>query len=182
MGWTSYYAGKPESCHEHYMNLAIEEAKQCAAPKKFGAVVVYYGSGVEGRIIGKAHSTVLEDHDPTMHAELKAIGMACRAVGNNRLMLKESTLYTTCEPCLMCAAAMKWAHIEGLVYGIQRGQSPHNFLDSQPWHQYIAHSLNLFNLHGGVLADKCLELMPPPPATFEVTINRAMFDYEWPNI
>jgi tRNA(adenine34) deaminase len=75
-----------------------------------GAVVVS-----EGRIIGRGHNQVESLGDPTAHAEILAIGAACRSLGVPRLT--GSSIYVTMEPCAMCAGAMVLSRVRRLVYG-----------------------------------------------------------------
>jgi tRNA(adenine34) deaminase len=75
-----------------------------------GAVLV-----VEGQIIGRGHNRVITVNDPTAHAEVEALREAARETGNYRLA--GSTLYTTIEPCAMCAGAIVHARVGRLVFG-----------------------------------------------------------------
>ena len=79
----------------------------------FGAVVV---SGDE--IVGAAWNRVVGSRDPTAHAEIEAIRAACRKLESFHLAGCE--LYTTCEPCPMCLAAIHWAHIDAVHYALSR--------------------------------------------------------------
>lgn len=76
----------------------------------FGCAVV-----LAGRLIASGYNTVWRDSDPTRHAEVNAIGAACRALAG--LDLSGATLYATCEPCPMCFSAAHWARISRIVYG-----------------------------------------------------------------
>jgi len=67
------------------------------------------------KIMAKAVTTVEKDKDPTSHAELKVISKMCRK--NKNYHLKGYYLYSTQEPCPMCASAIVWARIKGVVYG-----------------------------------------------------------------
>ena len=58
------------------------------------------------------------DNDPTAHAEVNAIRMACKKLGT--FDLSGCTIYTSCEPCPMCLSAIYWAHIERIYYGNTR--------------------------------------------------------------
>lgn len=145
----------------HYMGLAIEAAKLCVEHKKFAAVVV-----CDGRVIVTACSAQGVDCDITRHAELVAISKASQALKGDTSQFRHCTLYTTCEPCMMCWGAVLWAKIGRVVYGMEPTQSPHNFCDS--YAVYRAHHLPLNGpglpnpeVRGGVRADECLELMPP---------------------
>ena len=79
----------------------------------FGAVVVK-----SGRIVGSGWNQVTSTNDPTAHAEICAIREACRRL--NTFHLEECELYTSCEPCPMCLAAIYWARIKNVYYGNTR--------------------------------------------------------------
>jgi guanine deaminase len=68
----------------------------------FGAIVVK-----DGKIISRGFNRVLETNDPTAHAEVVAIREACKALGT--WQLDGCEIYTSCEPCPMCLAAIYWA-------------------------------------------------------------------------
>lgn len=98
---------------EKYMRVAIEEAKGSASSGQYalGAAVV----GVGEEIISVAHTTLHENNDPTCHAEINAIRVACQK--QNSRYLVGCWLYTTLEPCPMCTSAAVWAKMEGIVFG-----------------------------------------------------------------
>src|SRR3990167_5571529 len=75
-----------------------------------GAIIV----SAEGQVLGSGYNISIQQHDPCAHAELCAIRQACHNVKNYRL--PHATLYTTLEPCLMCAGAMLHARIKRLVF------------------------------------------------------------------
>lgn len=95
-----------------YMKEALKEARlaQAADEVPIGAVVV-----CKGRIVGKGHNMTERLKDPTAHAEMIAITAATEALGGK--YLSDCTLYVTIEPCPMCASALAWAQVGGLVYG-----------------------------------------------------------------
>ena len=76
----------------------------------FGAVVVR-----GGKVIATGVNLVTAINDPTAHAEVTAIRAACKALGTFQLTGCE--VYTSCEPCPMCLAAIYWARCEGIFYG-----------------------------------------------------------------
>lgn len=96
---------------EKWMRLAVEEARVSLREGNsgFGALVVR-----EGEILALAHDTDATDHDPTAHAELKAIRAAAKRLGG---ALSGCLLVATHEPCPMCAAAALWAGIREIAYG-----------------------------------------------------------------
>jgi len=67
------------------------------------------------RIIAEAFTTINKNQDPTCHAEINAIKIASKKLKSKRL--EKCYMYSTFEPCPMCAAAMVWARMEGIVYG-----------------------------------------------------------------
>jgi tRNA(Arg) A34 adenosine deaminase TadA len=79
----------------------------------FGTVVVN-----RGQIVGRGWNQVTSLLDPTAHAEVMAIRDACRAL--QRPELRGCELYTTCEPCPMCLAAIYWARLDRIFYACTR--------------------------------------------------------------
>ncbi|MGC2636003.1 MAG: nucleoside deaminase [Acidobacteriaceae bacterium] len=76
----------------------------------FGAVIVRNGA-----IVGEGVNRVTAENDATAHAEVCAIRAACRALGV--FSLQGCEIYTSCEPCPMCLAAIYWAHIDRIWFG-----------------------------------------------------------------
>ena len=97
---------------EQAMRLALAEARAAAAAGEVpvGAVLVK-----DGRVIATGRNAPIGRHDPTAHAEIAALRMAARALGNYRL--DGCTLYVTLEPCAMCAGAMLHARLARVVFG-----------------------------------------------------------------
>lgn len=79
----------------------------------FGAVVVY-----KGKIIGEGWNKVTSINDPTAHAEVEAIRQACKKLKS--FDLAGAVIYTSCEPCPMCLAAIYWARIQKIYYANTR--------------------------------------------------------------
>jgi tRNA(Arg) A34 adenosine deaminase TadA len=90
--------------------LAQAEASAQDGEVPVGAVVV-----LEGAIIGSGRNAVIGLSDPTAHAEIVALRDAARTIGNYRLT--GATVYSTVEPCAMCAGALVHARVTRLVYG-----------------------------------------------------------------
>lgn len=138
--------------HEHWMQLALAEARQAALAGEVpvGAVVV-----VAGRQVGRGHNRTVSAQDPTSHAEMEALRDAARQMRNYRL--PGATLYVTVEPCMMCAGAMVHARVERLVFGAREPKagavrSAARVLD---W-EHLNHKVAVVE---GVLAEECGELM-----------------------
>jgi len=95
-----------------FMFVALEEARLAAAAGEVpvGAVVV-----MGEIIVGRGGNRMITHHDPTAHAEIAVLREASLALRNTRL--PGCTLYSTVEPCAMCAGAAVLARIDRLVYG-----------------------------------------------------------------
>ena len=102
-----------------YLERAIELAgegmvKGLGGP--FGAVVV---QGT--RIVAEGQNEVTSAFDPTAHAEVVAIRRACQALGG--FSLAGCQIYSSCEPCPMCLAAIYWARLDGLYFAASRADA-----------------------------------------------------------
>lgn len=97
------------------MQRALEEARLAAASGEapIGAVVV----SAEGELLAVAGNAPIGSHDPTGHAEIRAMREAAARLGNYRL--SGATLYVTLEPCAMCAGAISHARIARLVFAAE---------------------------------------------------------------
>jgi len=97
---------------EYFMNEALKEAHKALAREEVpvGAIVVN-----QNRIIARAHNMTQQLNDVTAHAEMIVITAASNYLGAK--YLSECTLYVSLEPCVMCAAAMKWAQLARMVFG-----------------------------------------------------------------
>jgi tRNA(adenine34) deaminase len=93
------------------MQAALAEARSAGEAEEVpvGAIVV-----CADRIVGVGQNRVLRTNDPTAHAEIVALRAAAGTLNNYRLT--GCTLYTTLEPCSMCAGAILHARIERLVF------------------------------------------------------------------
>lgn len=102
--------------NERFMKLALKEAELGArkgAGGPFGAVIVR-----KGKVVSKGRNQVPSSNDPTAHAEIVAIRKAARKLG--KFDLSGCEIYSTCEPCPMCLAAIHWARIERIYFGATR--------------------------------------------------------------
>ncbi len=98
--------------HERWMRLAIERARAGigAGQSPFGAVVIR-----DGKLVAGGHNEVWKRTDPTAHAEVVAIQNASREM--RTIDFKGCTMYTSCEPCPMCASAIHWSNFDAVYYG-----------------------------------------------------------------
>jgi tRNA(Arg) A34 adenosine deaminase TadA len=96
-----------------YLRRAIElaiENVQAGTGGPFAALIVR-----DGEVIAEAANSVTTTHDPTAHGEVNAIRKACATLGT--FTLAGCEIYSSCEPCPMCLAAIYWARLEAIYYG-----------------------------------------------------------------
>jgi tRNA(adenine34) deaminase len=105
----------------HFMGLALAQAEAAArrGQTPFGAVVV----DKDGRLIGEGHNTVRADRDPTAHGEIAAIRDAWRRAGAWPA-LAGGTLYTSCEPCLLCTYVITQIGFARVVFAARGADVP----------------------------------------------------------
>ena len=134
------------------MGLALDLAREAATAGEVpvGAVLV-----LEDQIVGRGRNAPIERSDPTAHAEILALRQACAGVQNYRL--EGAILYTTIEPCVMCAGALVAARIARVVFGardLRFGgvRSKYRLADAELLNQRLA-------IEEGVLGAECAELM-----------------------
>jgi tRNA(adenine34) deaminase len=137
--------------HQNFMRVAVEAAKQGNAP--YGAVLVK-----NGEVVATAHNTVRQDHDPSAHAEINVIRKLTSQLKNPSL--ERYTIYTTGEPCPMCATACVWAGISEIVYGASIADlvSVNQSQIDISCEEVIAKSFRNIRVTKGVLREECLSL------------------------
>jgi guanine deaminase len=97
----------------------------------FGAVVV-----AGGVVLGEGVNRVTRDNDPTAHAEVVAIRVACAA--RVAFALAGATLYSSCEPCPMCLAAALWSRLDRVVYAADRHDAARGGFDDRAFYELFA--------------------------------------------
>ena len=137
----------PPEAHIRFMQEALTEAKKALEAEEvpIGCVVVY-----DGKIIARAYNLTERLNDPTAHAEMQAITMATHHFGGK--YIERCIVYVTIEPCPMCAGALNWAQVAGVVFGasdIKRGFSLFSPSLLHPKTEILS----------GVLEDECSGLM-----------------------
>jgi len=130
------------------LELALEAERGGEVP--VGAVLV-----IDGRVMGRGRNSPISRSDPTAHAEVLALREAAAATGNYRL--EGATMYTTLEPCVMCAGALVAARVSRLVFGardLRFGgvRSKFQLADAE----VLNHRVKIVE---GVLGAECAELM-----------------------
>lgn len=143
---------------EKFMLMAIKSAEAGIRKKDggpFGACIV----DRFGEVLAVAHNTVWRSCDSTAHAEVNAIRKACKKL--KTIDLSGCTIYSTCEPCPMCFAAIHWAKIKNIVYGATIDDaSAYKFNEMRLCNAQIAKTCGLEDIHisRGVLRIECLRL------------------------
>jgi len=129
---------------QHALRLADNAESMGEVP--VGACVVY-----DNVLIGEGWNTPITDHDPSAHAEMRAVRMAAQHLQNYRVV--DATLYVTLEPCSMCAGMLVHARIKRVVFGARDAKtgaagSVMNLLQ----HPALNHQIDITS---GVLAEAC---------------------------
>ena len=137
---------------EQWMSQAIAAALEAEA---LGEIPVGCCVVSEGRLLAVAGNRTRTDSDPTAHAEVIALRTAAKVVGNYRLT--DAVVYSTIEPCAMCAGAMVHARIQRLVYGATDPRagaagSIFNIVQNTALNHRV-------EIESGVLADDCSKLL-----------------------
>jgi tRNA(adenine34) deaminase len=131
-----------------YMQIALQLAQEAAAAGEVpvGAIIVKHG-----QIIGRGYNAPITMHDPSAHAEIRAIRDAARHLGNYRLV--DCTLYVTLEPCAMCSGAIQHARIAKVFYG---ASDPKTGACGSVVNLMAEPTLNHHTeISGGLLAEQC---------------------------
>ncbi len=98
--------------HEKFMRMAIQLSEQNVEQRlggPFGAVIVK-----DGMVVARSANRVVPQKDPTAHAEIAVIRLACKELDTHNL--EGCVIYTSCEPCPMCLGAIYWAHLDHIYY------------------------------------------------------------------
>ena len=131
--------------------MAEARAAEAAGEVPVGAIIV----AASGDVIARGSNRVLRDSDPTAHAEIVALRAAGAAIGNYRLL--GCTLYSTLEPCSMCAGAILHARIQRLVYAAADPKAGAcGSVISVMNHPALNHRVELAD---GVLRDECGKML-----------------------
>ena len=142
--------------HEKFMSEALIEAKKGDLP--YGAVIVK-----DNEIVMRGYNTAQTDNDVSAHAELNILRAFTKQYGYSLDALSGYTLYTTCEPCPMCAAACVWAGVSTVVFGASIEQLSNLELKqiksfNLSCKTVVAKGFQNIEIVDGILAEECLEL------------------------
>ncbi|MDY6901301.1 MAG: nucleoside deaminase [Cyanobacteriota bacterium] len=138
---------------EEIMQMAIAEAEKSETP--FGAVIVK-----DNEIVERAGNTVESDADPTCHAEVNVLRKLTTRLKTAALE-PGYTLYSTCEPCAMCAATIFWGGISEIVYGVGASDFEEDYnpnLIDMSCEEVINKSPASIKIKSGILKPECKQL------------------------
>jgi guanine deaminase len=124
--------------HELFMRMAIALSKQNVTEGlggPFGAVIVK-----DGEVVAASANKVVPSNDPTAHAEVSAIRLACQKM--NTYNLEGCVIYTSCEPCPMCLGAIYWARLNKIYYANTKADAAHINFDDQFIYEELDRPMN----------------------------------------
>jgi tRNA(adenine34) deaminase len=145
-------AGRESETDAHWMRQALAAADEA---RERGEVPVGACIVAGDAILAVAGNRTRTDQDPTAHAEIVALREAARKVGNYRIT--DAVVYSTIEPCVMCAGALIQARVVRLVYGARDEragavESRFRVCDTD----FLNHQIEV---SAGVLEEECREIM-----------------------
>jgi tRNA(Arg) A34 adenosine deaminase TadA len=151
----------PAELDEHFLRHAFEVARRAmgSGNHPFGAVLVDRNR----KVLIEAENGYMPAHDGTAHAERLLATLACRTI--DARILADATMYSSAEPCAMCAGAIYWAGIGRLVYGLSEarlrgitGNHPENPTLDMPCRAVFASGQRPTEVVGPLLEDEAAAL------------------------
>jgi tRNA(Arg) A34 adenosine deaminase TadA len=138
---------------DRFMQLAVDQAKEGDYP--FGAVIV-----ADGRVLAQGHNSSKRNSDPTAHGEMMAIRHFLE--GHKPEDFKETTLYTSGEPCVMCMGAIIWCGIKRMVFAASISDLATRIGQIDITSEQIANAtaFRQIEITGGVLSAEAMRLFP----------------------
>jgi len=149
------------SDHQSLLRLAIEESRKARAAghHPFAAILV----DAAGKVLMTQHNAYLPDRDMTGHAERVLMTRASTSFPPE--VLKDCTIYTSAEPCAMCAGAIYWTGLKRVVYGLSEkrlksitGNHPENPTLDLPCHEVFKAGQRQVEVIGPLLEDEAAEV------------------------
>jgi tRNA(Arg) A34 adenosine deaminase TadA len=147
--------------HTALLRLAIEESRKARANgvHPFASILV----GPDGEVLMTQHNAFMPDHDMTGHAERVLMTRASTTLSPE--VLRDCTIYTSAEPCAMCAGAIYWTGLKRVVYGLSEhalkgitGNHPENPTLDLPCRTVFAAGQRQVEVIGPMLEDEAAEV------------------------
>jgi tRNA(adenine34) deaminase len=127
-------------------------------PVPFGALIVNTRTGER---LMRATNNVARENDPSSHAEVRTVRLACKKLKSPSLA--GYTLYSTCEPCPMCMANALWARLDRVVFGATIADANHHCLQIHVAAKQIERRADMNCIvDGPVLRELCYSLFTHP--------------------
>ena len=127
-------------------------------PAPFGALIVNTESGER---LMQATNAVMRENDPSSHAEVRTVRLACKKL--NSPVLPGYTMYSTCEPCPMCMANALWANLDRVVFGATIADANRHCLQIHIAAKEVARRADMKCIvEGPVLRELCYTLFTHP--------------------
>ena len=128
------------------------------SPVPFGALIV---DSITGERLMRATNAVRRENDPSSHAEVRTVRLACKKL--KRANLAGFTMYSTCEPCPMCMANALWARLDRVVFGATIADASRHCLQIHIPAKEVARRADIESIVAGpVLRELCLKLFTHP--------------------
>ena len=142
------------------MKLAFLKAKKCVAKYPNEVPVACVIVNQQGRVLSIEHNLVQTNNNPIHHAEMLAISNACKKIGSAKL--NGCSVYTTLEPCLMCAGALMHARVSNIYFGAF--DVKFGVLESNPiFYKNLNNEKQKLpykpNIYGGLMEQECQNLL-----------------------
>lgn len=129
-----------------------------AYPAPFGALIV---NTKTGELLMRATNAVMRENDPSSHAEVRTVRLACKKL--KRPALAGYTMYSTCEPCPMCMANALWAKLDRIVFGATIADANRHCLQIHIAAKEVAQRADMTCVvEGPVLRELCYTLFTHP--------------------
>ena len=129
-----------------------------AYPAPFGALIVNTKTGER---LMRATNAVMRENDPSSHAEVRTVRLACKKL--KRPALAGYTMYSTCEPCPMCMANALWAKMDRIVFGATIADANRHCLQIHIAAKEVAQRADMTCVvEGPVLRELCYTLFTHP--------------------
>jgi tRNA(adenine34) deaminase len=131
---------------------------ETAYPAPFGALIVNTKSGER---LMRATNAVMRENDPSSHAEVRTVRLACKKLKSP--ILAGYTMYSTCEPCPMCMANALWARLDRVVFGATIADANRHCLQIHIAAKEVARRADMrCVVEGPVLRELCYTLFTHP--------------------
>lgn len=139
--------------HEHWMDVALSLARAVEGSGNTPVAALVVRDGVE---IGRGTNEVTTKRDPILHAEIVAIQDACKRTGS--ATLEGAVLYSTMEPCPMCAWGIRCAGVKRVVLGARHADLKRTDMGAYAFDTFMITTGQDIELVSGIRTTECVEL------------------------